>query len=520
MIKQEQTNKVVNNKRIAKNTIILYMRTLFTMIVSLYTSRIVLNALGVDNYGIYNVVGGFVGMLSILSGSLSSSISRYITFALGKGNFDDLKRIFSTSVIIQSVMAIVVIIVGEIVGTWFLNTHLNIPSERLAAANWVYQCSLCVFVFNILYVPYNACIIAHEKMTAFAYVGIFDVVLKLLIAYAIKITSSDKLILYSILLLCQSILLMLIYMVYSRRKFKECQSYFILDKTLLRNMTGFAGWTFLTGGAAVFNTQGLNVLINMFFGVAMNAARGIASQIESVIMRFVNDFTTAINPQITKSYAVGDMMTMTSLVCRGAKFSFFLLFVMVLPFMFEAEMIIRIWLKVVPDHTVAFFRLSMIGMMVNVLGNTGYTACMATGEIKKYTLIITSIGCLVFPLTWLTYYLGYSVEACYLIYILVYIIILFVRLGIMKELLNFEVIYFLKSVIVRVILVCILSLSFPLLVYYLIPQGYIRLFLSTLICVISATMCIYYIGLSKSEKTFVNEKIRAVLLSKHETVCQ
>ena len=503
---------ITNNKRIAKNTIVLYIRTIFTVLISLYTSRVVLNALGVSDYGIYNVVGGFVGMLSILSGSLSSAISRYLTFALGKGDINHLKRVFSTSITIQIGMAFVIAIVGEIIGVWFLNTHLNIPSERLSAANWVFQCSLYVFIFNLLYVPYNACIIAHEKMTAFAYVSICDALLKLSIAYIIDVSSSDKLILYAILLLCQSGLITFIYMMYCRRHFTECRYRFVIDKTLIQNMTGFAGWNFLVGSLSVLNTQGLNILINIFFGVTVNAARGIAAQIEGVLMRFVNDFTTAINPQITKSYASGELSAMTSLVCRGAKFSFFLLFLMALPFIFEADIIIHIWLGIVPEHTVTFFRLSIIGMLVNILGNTGYTACMATGKIKNYTIIISSVGCLVFPLTWAAYYFfNCPVEICYVIYILVYTAIIFIRLQIMKNLLNFKVGYFIKNVIVCILCVSLLSIVFPLLIYNVMEQGYARLVINSIVCLGAVLISIYVIGLSKQEKTFIKTKAISII---------
>lgn len=500
-----------NNKRIAKNTIVLYARTLLTMVVALFTSRVVLNALGVENYGIYNVVGGFVGMLSILSGSLSSAISRFITYELGKGDKLKLGRIFSSSLNIQIAMAFVVAIVGEIVGVWFLNSHLNIPADRLSAANWVFHCSLLVFIFNLLYVPYNACIIAHEKMTAFAYMSIIDVTFKLAIAYLILVSPWDRLSFYSIALLVQSVLMTSVYMIYCLRKFEECKYKFCHEKGLLKEMMSFAGWTFFTGGAAIFNTTGLNILINIFFGVTLNAARGIASQVEGVLMRFVSDFTTAINPQITKSYAAGEIDFMNILVCRGAKFSFLLLFFLVLPFMFEAEMILTLWLKMVPEHTVTFFRLTMIGAMVNILGYSGYTACMATGDIKRYTVIITSVGFLVFPLTWIAFALGLPAEACYVIYILVYSAILFVRLWIMQGLMNFPVMLYIREVIAKISSVVLLALPLPLIVYFSLDYGVIRFFLCSFICVLSSITSIYAVGLSTSEKQFIQSKLKQIV---------
>ena len=279
-----------NNKRIAKNTLLLYFRTFLLMAITLYTSRVVLATLGVDDYGIYNVVGGFVAMFSVISGALSSAISRFITFELGHGDKDKLSRIFSTSVNIQILLGILILILGETVGIWFLNNRMNIPIERMTAANWVLQCSLISFTINLISVPYNAAIIAHEKMKAFAYVSILEAVLKLAIVYLLLVSDTDKLILYAILHVFVALSIRLVYGIYCNRNFSECRYHLVYDKSLLKEMSGFAGWNFLTNGAYILNTQGVNLLINIFFGVAINAARGIVAQIDSAIMQFVNSF--------------------------------------------------------------------------------------------------------------------------------------------------------------------------------------------------------------------------------------
>lgn len=500
--------KIGNNKRIAKNTIFLYLRSLLTMTIALFTSRVVLQVLGVDDYGIYNVVGGFVAMFGIVSGALTSSISRFLTFELGKKDDSNLNKIFSTSINIQLALCLVVLIVGEVVGLWFLNTHMNIPPDRIKAANWVLQCSIATFVINLISIPYNSAIIAHEKMTAFAYVSILAVILKLVIVYMLYISPIDKLVSYAILMFCVAVLVQIVYAVYCKRNFQECTYHFCSDSKLVKDMTKFAGWTFFTNGAMLFNTQGINMLINMFFGVTVNAARGIATQIESAIMKFVNDFTMAVNPQITKNYAAGNTKEMNTLTCRGSKFAAFLFLCIGLPLIFETPIILRLWLNIVPEHTVMMFRLSVIGSLMTMLGNTGYTVCMATGNIKNYVIIITSIGCMVFPLTWMAYSLGAPVEATYVIYILVYLGVDFARLWIMKRLTGFPPLMFIKEVFLRVVVVTISSIILPIIISLLLEEGFVRLLLMIIVIELSTISSIYVLGLDDSERGFIVNKIK------------
>lgn len=345
-----------NNKRIAKNTLMLYVRMLFTMAVSLFTSRVILQTLGVEDYGIQNVVGGVVAMFSVLSGSMSSSISRFITFELGKGEPHRLKTVFSTGVNIQLGMSLLVIVVAEAVGVWFLNCKMNIPPERMVAANWVFQCSILTFVLNLLSVPYNASIIAHEKMSAFAYISVIEVTLRLIIVYMLTVSPFDRLITYSVLLMCVGALIRFIYGYYCKRHFEECTYHFVYDKAILKSMTIFAGWNFLGNGAYMLNTQGVNILMNMYFGVAVNAARGVATQVDAALKQFVNNFTTAVNPQITKSYAQGDLKSMHKLVCRSAKFSAFLMLFFAVPIILETDTILTLWLKNPPAYASIFLK--------------------------------------------------------------------------------------------------------------------------------------------------------------------
>ena len=500
-----------NNKRIAKNTLLLYVRLFFTMTVSLFTSRVVLNILGVEDYGTYNVVGGVVAMFSLFTGSLSTAISRFLTYELGRGNKKRLSIIFSTSINIQIIMAVIVTILAEVGGYWFLNTHMNIPAARMTAANWVLQFSILTFAINLISIPYNAAIIAHERMSAFAYIGIIEVFLKLTVAYLLYVSPIDKLITYSILLAVVAILIRIIFGVYCNRNFPECHYSKVYDKNLFKQMTGFAGWNLIGTGAYLFNTQGVNIATNIYFGVTANAARGVSSQVEGVIRQFVNNFTTALNPQITKSYAVGDMQYMYSLVCRGSKFSFFLMFIFAVPFMFETETIMQVWLKNYPPEAPLFLRLSMIGTLFDILGNSTAKATWATGKVKKYYIIVGSVGCLVFPISWACFAFGAEAYASYLVFIVVYLILIFVKLHIVKGLIDFPVVKYYKEVFLKIIPVSILSFVLPSIPFYYMNEGVTRCLIVCFASLVSTSMIIYAIGLTYGERNMVNVKLTSIL---------
>lgn len=502
-----------NTKRIAKNTLVLYVRTLLTMLVSLYTSRVILNTLGVSDFGIINVVGGVVSMFSVISGSLSSSISRFITFELGHGDINKLKRIFSTSVNIQIGISLIIVVLAECIGVWFVNHKLNIPEGRLVAANWVFQCSLLSFVIGLISVPYNACIIAHERMSVFAYISILETILKLLIVYMLFISPYDKLISYSILFVIVAIIIRLIYGWYCHNHFAESHYKFIYDRPLIKEMSGFAGWSFFGNGAYMLNTQGVDMLINIFFGVTLNAAKGVASQVQNAVMQFVGNFTVALNPQITKSYASGDREYMNKLVCRGARFSYFLLLIFTVPIVCEADYILHLWLKTVPEYAPIFLRLMLFGTLMTLLGNTMLTAISATGKIRKYQLAVTIVGCFVFPLTWLAFRMGLPPETTYYIYIVIYFLLVFVRLYIAKGLLNFPVQLYLFDVVFRVVIVSVAAFILPLIVIRYLEPGFLRLCISCIVGLCSSLLTINICGLEKSEREMLYKKT-SYLLSK------
>lgn len=505
------TSQSENTKRIAKNTLILYVRTLFTMLVSLYTSRVVLNTLGVSDFGISNVVGGVVGMFSVISGSLSSSISRFITYELGHGDINKLKRIFSTSVNIQIGIALIIVILAECIGVWFINHKLNIPTDRLVAANWVFQCSLLSFAIGLISVPYNACIIAHERMSVFAYMSILETILKLAIVYMLFISPYDKLISYAVLFVVVSLIMRLIYGWYCNKHFIESHYEFICDRPLIKEMTGFAGWSFFGNTAYMFNTQGVDMLINIFFGVTLNAAKGVASQVQNAVMQFVGNFTVAINPQITKSYASGDREYMNKLVCRGARFSYFLLLIFAVPIVCEADYILYLWLKTVPEYAPIFLRLILFGTLMTLLGNTMYTAILATGKIKKYQLAVTIAGCLVFPMTWLAFRMGLPPETTYYIYIVIYFLLNFVRVYVAKGLMDFPIKLYIFDVILKVVIVSIIAFILPLLVVYYLEEGFFRLCIVCIVSFFSSMFVIYIFGLERIEREMVYKKISRLL---------
>lgn len=505
------TDTSANNKRIAKNTLLLYFRMIVLMLVTLYTSRVVLDALGESDYGIYNVVGGVVAMFSVLSNSLSGAISRFITYELGTGNKEKLSRIFSTSVNIQILMALAIFGLCELIGVWFLNTKMNIPDERMEVANIVLQCSIVTFMVNLVSVPYNATIIAHERMGVFAYISILEAGLKLLVAYLIYISSSDKLMVYALLILGIAILLRLIYGIYCRGHFVEARYRVLLDRPLLKEMTSFAGWNLFGSTAYMLNTQGVNMLINIFFGVGTNAARAIAVQVDSAVTQFVNNFMTAINPQITKSYAAGDRKYLFKLVCRGTKYSFFIMYLFIVPLVLEADTILGIWLKEVPTDTAVFMRMVLFSTLTTLLGNPMYTVIMATGKIRNYQIAVVSVGCLVFPLTWIAYTLGCPAYATYVIYVIIYFSLNFIRLSFLKKLMDFPISQFILPVFGRIGACAVLTFVLPTVVVFTLPPSFLRLFAVCTVSIMWSVACVYYIGLEKEERTFFLTKARLFL---------
>lgn len=507
----EQKNLSVNSRRLIKNTILLYFRTFIIMLVSLYTSRVVLDVLGIEDFGIYNVVGGVIIMFSVISASLSNSITRYITYELGRGNAKQLQMVFSTSMNIQFLIALIIVLLVETIGIWFMTTQMNLPQERLYAAYWVLHCSLITFIIQLISLPYNATLIAHEKMDVFAYIGLLEVLLKLLCVYAIFISPFDKLISYAVFLSLTALIIRGIYSIYCKKHFEECSYKFVLNKTQFKEMSKFAGWNFLGTGAYLFNTQGTNILSNIFFGVTVNAARGIAGQAEAGVRQFVNNFTMSINPQIIKSFAESNYDACFSVVRTGAKYSVYLMLFFFIPFVLEPEFVLSIWLKQVPDYTVAFWRLAMLGTLVDLPGAPLTTLALATGKIKNFYIYMGGLGCLVLPISYILFKLGYSPSSAYWAYIAVYTYLVYVRLILMHKQVGFPILLFLKDVILPVLIVAVLSFAVPLWVRSIMQPSIVRFLFVSLSSFVSIVVFVWLFGVNKGDrdriKYIVKQKI-------------
>ncbi len=499
-----------NTKRIAKNTLMLYVRMLFGMLVSLYTSRVILEALGVEDYGIYNVVGGFVAMFSIISGSLSASVSRFLTFELGRGDMQRLRDVFSTSVLIHIVLAIVILLATESIGIWFLNTQMNIPQLRLHAANYVFQASILSFVISLLNVPYNASIIAHERMSAYAYIGITDIILRLVVVLIIAglSTGVDKLIVYALLLLIERIIFQSISFFYCKKNFEECNLFFVLNRSCWKEMSSFAGWNFIGTTSALLKDSGVNVLLNIFAGPVVNAARGIATSVNMAVCSFSSSFMSAINPQITKSYASGDREYMLSLSERGTRFSFYIILLFALPVILETDFLLAFWLKQYPPHTVDFVRLVLLLSLCDVMSNTLVTMQLATGKIRDYQIVVGCMQLMNFPLSYICLKCGLSPESVYIIAILVSLSCLILRLFFLRKFVGLSIGKYFKNVCANVVLVMAISAIIPIVVHNALQYGWIRFVIVTSISLICIIMVAYYVGCDKSERKFVNNKIR------------
>lgn len=504
------TDTAQNNKRIAKNTLLLYVRMLFMMAISLYTSRVVLNTLGVEDYGIYNVVGGVVAMFGFINGSMSSATQRYITFALGKDNFENLQKVFSTTLQIHILIAVLIVILGETVGLWFMYEKMQIPADRMDAAFWVLQCSIISTVVMIVSVPYNADIIAHEKMSAFAYISILEAVLKLAIVYVLLIGTFDKLILYAVLLLAVQILIRCCYSIYCNKHFKETIYKHVWDKHLFKEMTGFAGWSMFGNLSAVLFGQGLNMLLNVFFGPVVNAARAIAVQVQNAIQQFVGNFQMALNPQITKTYAKGEMNEMQKLMFRSARFSFYLLFFLSLPVLFETNFILTIWLKTVPENTVIFLRIMICTSLIYALANPLIIANQATGKVKRYQAVCGSILLLILPVSYIVLKLGFPAYSVFIVHFVMESITQLARMIILRPLIGICIREYFKYIYTPVILVVLCSVILPFVVYESMNDTVLRFFTVCIVCVISVVTVAYTIGLSRNERIFVRSKAAEV----------
>lgn len=505
------TDTSTNNRRIAKNTIILYLRMILLMLVSLYTSRVVLSALGVEDYGIYNVVGGVVAMFGFLNGAMATSTQRYLTFELGRKDDNRLHTVFITSVNIHLLIALIVVLLAETLGLWFLNNKMVIPESRVDAAMWVYQFSVLSAAVMFASVPYNATIIAHERMGVFAYVSIFEAVMKLVIAFVLCLMQEDRLIFYGLMLLCVQLIIRVVYGVYCRRNFEETKFEFKLDTQLFREMLSFSGWNLWGSTASVAMSQGLNILLNLFFNPLVNAARGIATQIQNVIMQFASNFQTALNPQIIKSYASNELDYMRSLVFRSCRFSFCLLYCFSLPVLIETDMLLRLWLKEVPEYTSVFIRLILCSSIIQGVSAPLMTSAQATGNVRVYQSIVGGVLIMVLPIAYIVLKLGGSPLSVFMTEIGICVVAFVVRLLIVRPMINLSLRKFFTNVIVRSIAVAVVAAVIPLLLKELLNESVITSLTVCAVSVVSASTATFLIGMTQGERRTTIKTVRSKL---------
>lgn len=502
-----------NNKRIAKNTLLLYVRMLILMFIGLFTSRIVLQGLGVNDYGVYNVVGGVVAMFAILSNTLNAAIVRFISVELGNKDQTKLNAVFCSSLTTQIILIVIIFVLLESIGVWFVNFKLVIPQERLYAANWVFQFSVLTFILNMWSVPYNATIIAHEKMTAFAYVSVYEGIAKLGVAYTILYYSHDKLVLYSFLLCLVGLSVRMIYGIYCKKHFNECKFRFNIDRKLLSEMFSFAVWNFIGSSSTIIRDQGGNILINIFYGPAVNAARGLAITVNSAVMGFVGNFMTAVNPQIYKSYSSGDIEYSNKLVLESTRLSFFIILLVGAPVLTTTPFLLKLWLVDIPEHTENFVRLVILFSMCESLAGPLLTLTYATGKIKIYQIIIGSLQIFSIPLAYFLMKSGhFNPEVLYYVTIFISIICGFSRLIILRKLVSFSIRDFFICVYLKVVLVSFLDfIAIYTLCYYISQNSIDGFIVNGLLSLIITACFIYFVGLTKSDKDKFSFMVRKIL---------
>lgn len=503
----------VNKTKIAKNTMLLYIRMILVMAVTLFTTRIVLKNLGVEDYGIYNVVAGFVSMFAFLNSSMASATQRFLSFELGINDEKRVNLVFCQSVLIHLLIAVIILVLAETVGLWFVYNKLTIPEERFGAAMWVYQIAILSFMFQIVNVPYHASIIAHEKMSVYAWVSILDVALKLGIAYLISISPIDKLISYALLILMTTIVMFMFYRIYSKHHFKECYFHYSFDKAKFTEMFSFAGWNIIGNMAFTLRNQGSNILLNMFFGPVVNAARGVAHQVDGAVEHFVTNFQTASNPQIVKSYALEEYKETMRLVSQCSKYSFFLMIILGLPIIFQVEYILSIWLVDVPQYTAVFVQLILLNGIIDSLSKSIKTYIKATGKVKWYMIIQGGFYLLALPVIYVFLKLGYGPISSIVVLVVFTFLGTFLRLYLVDRVAKeFSIRYFVEKVLLPAAIVGCITAGLCYGYSILIPTMSLwKLVVNTIAMVLMIAAIVWFVGINKSEKTYILNLVKKIL---------
>lgn len=480
--------------------------------VTLYTSRVVLEALGIEDFGIYNVVGGVVALLGFINSSMSISVQRYLSYEIGKGNKRGVSRIISMSINIHFFVAIVVLILLEIFGLWFLENKINIPEERMEAALAVFHLSALTCCFSILQVPYMALMVTYERMNLYAYISIVEVGLKLAVAIMLIYFTSDSLVLYGFLQLLTSLIILLTYYCSCRIAFKDIHYLRFWDNQLFSSLIRFASWSALGEMAWGFTLQGVNIILNLFFGTMANAAYGISTQVSAAVYRFVGSFQMAINPQLIKNYAQGNVKGMLFLAFRGIRFSYFLLLLIAMPLILEMDFILKIWLGVVPDYASVFCRMVVFNVLLDILSGLFATLAKAYGRIRNYQLIVSFILFMNFPLSYFSLQAGYPIYSVFVVYSFISLLLIAVRIFLVNRMFHIRLLSsYLHDIIRPVFLVTLIALLFPLLIWFNMKDGCMRMFLLTLVSSLSVTLTVYCIGLTTTEKDLMKSKMLSII---------
>ncbi len=507
----------VDNKRIAKNTLMLYFRMLLTLAVGLYAARIILQTLGASDYGLYNVVGGIVSMFTFINGTLATGTQRFLTFALGEDDSQKLRSVFSTASYLHFVFAFIVFIISEVVGLWLLYHEMQIPEGRMNAASWVFQFSMIAAMVAIIQVPYMSSLIAHEKMDIYAWVSIYDAVMKLLIIYLIQVVDTDKLILYAFLFLLVHLSTAFIFIVYCRRMYVECRMFGDFNKETFREIASFSGWNIFGCGAVALQGQGVNILLNMFFGTIINAARGIAFQVNGIILQFVNNFQTAVNPQIVKLYASGQKDKMIHLVINNSKMAAYLFLLIAVPIFIELEFVLSIWLGDYPDYTPVFLRIIIIQSLVQTITRPVVMAIHAVGKMKAVNLTSGTALLLILPVTYILLRLGFSPVTVFWVNVIPWFVELFFELYWLNKYIGFPFWDFYRRVYAIVFPLTMLMYAVPYFTKKILElDGWHSLIVTCVVSTISTFLIVCYMGISKSLrlKIFNNVYFRIINLAR------
>lgn len=502
-----------NNKRIAKNTLVLYIRMFLTMAIGLYTSRVVLDVLGENDYGIYSVVGSLVIMLSYINSVFASATQRFLSYSIGEGAEAKQHKVFCTSMSVHIILASIILVLAESIGLYFINTHLDIAADRMIAANWVYHLSVLSVIISIITIPYNSSIIAHERMNVFAYISIIDVAMKLFIVYMLLIVSWDKLIIYAILMTLTTLLTSLANIIYCRRQFKECKYKIIFDKQQIKEMAAFSGWTAVGTLGFTFKDQLINIFINIFYGTAVNAARGLTMQVNNIVNQFVVNFFMAVSPQIIKQYASGNLSECRRLVYGSAKFAFFMMSVIIIPLIINLKYALELWLNDVPQYTYEFLIIVLLGSLLASLATSSTTALQATGNIKKFQLAISILFLCELPIAYVLMRLGYSPYIAILPSIATQFLGIAVRFYILqKQVGSFSFMHFFFNIVLKS--VCVTAFAFSICAFfaYHIPQNsFLMLCCTTIGYIIITMLSIYMLGISRTEREYVNSFVKKII---------